>query len=59
MWILNTRKYKKCTNKHDWALKFKQGSNEPFVVCLRCNSSEKIHLHSDYQEQIVLEDFFK
>jgi len=59
MWILTNKKYKKCSNSHFWRLKFKQHSQEPFVVCVRCNHAEKIHWYSDYQKQIVLEDFFK
>ena len=59
MWILKQTKNKNCSDDHFWALKFKQGTNEPFVVCVRCKHTEKIHWHSDYQKQIVLEEFLK
>ena len=59
MWILYTPKNKKCSNEHYWRPKFKQGTRELFVVCAICNHAEKVHWYSDYQEQVLSEEFLK
>ena len=57
MWILKRPNIKNCSNKHCWKIKFKQGTNEPFVVCAYCNTHEPIRWDSDVQRQSILEKF--
>lgn len=59
MFILSRSQNKKCSDKHIWRPKFKQGTNELFVVCAICNHTEKVSYYSDYQAQSVMEMFFK
>jgi len=53
--------YKKkfCCDRHDWRLKFQQGTNDLFVVCILCNHAERVSWQNDYQKQVVLEELFK
>ncbi len=57
MWILSSKKHKKCSSQHVWRPIFKQGTNESFIVCAVCNHKEKLTWYSDYQKQALLKDF--
>ena len=59
MWLLDIKKHKKCSGQHVWRPKFKQGTKELYVVCVVCKNKEKVTWYSDYQKQILLEEFFK
>ena len=54
---LNVSPYKKSfCNKHYWALKFEQGTNQPFVVCRNCDHKEKVYWTSSVQKKEILKD---
>ena len=59
MLFLCPRKNKKCSGQHVWRPKFKQGTKELYVVCAVCDHKEKVTWYSDYQKQILIEEFFK
>lgn len=60
MYLFNSSSKKTlCISGHSWNLKFKQGTNDLFVVCSICGHAEKVRYQSDYQKQILLEDFFR
>jgi hypothetical protein len=60
MYYLNTLRTKTlCIDGHQWKLKFQRGTNDPFVVCARCNHAERVYWYSDYQQQVITKEFLK
>jgi len=53
MYLINYPSKKSfCNNDHYWRLRFKQGTNEPYVVCAYCDHAEMIHLDCELAVEV-------